>query len=680
MAKKAYVGVLTTIPVYGSEKETITITDSNISEYFDVINTGYYFFEGSGTKFSANNYGSGDTAETRLIAKRDIESISFKHYFYADSTEHAWLTIKVAGDSIKGGAASNYSSVQTYSGSLSKGDEIYFYVQRGYISSDSTYMCYFSDLTVDWPVKTGNIEKSVARKIKKLYCGVPTDFKIYEDRTVSVQIKSDNISRYFQVENGETYYFSGVDDTFTSNNAGKGLSTATTVFTARQDISELLFTYSYSSESNDKFTLIVGGETVENGVSGATTTKTYSGSLSKGETISLKYSKNLFTNGNDDKCTLSGMSITILEPVQIGTEIREVARKIRRAYVGVEGVARLWWSGGELSYFGPVTKLSVGRYGISATSNGKYAVFAGGKYCTTLSNGDTSRPDQTTVDAYDASLTRKTATELSVARSYIGAAAAQDIAIFAGGNNSDSGKTTVDAYDTELTRLSGPSISGSSSTVTYGLSFGDYAIFYANGSMNAYDQYLTKTIIDSISISGFGSTTVGGYALFGGGGAMSGGTLSEVSSTVYAYDASFTRTTVDLSVARYTPRGEHVNDYAIFAGGKTGTGTNTATKVVDAYDKSLTRITPTQLQTAYEICVSTSLGDNAIFNHGTFAYDGHLTMFIPSAMQPSLPANFDRYRSAATAVGDYALFGGGGYSEGIGEAQGKDYVYAYTID
>lgn len=130
-------------------------------------------------------------------------------------------------------------------------------------------------------------------------------------KEVIVAITADNIGDYFTVTNG-SYYFAGSGAVFTSNNVGKANSTASTVLTAKQDISILTFNYSYSSEWNyDTFTLKVGGTTVEDGVSGATTNKTYSGSLAKGRTVEFTYTKDSSQNLNDDKCTFSNMYITI---------------------------------------------------------------------------------------------------------------------------------------------------------------------------------------------------------------------------------------------------------------------------------------------------------------------------------------------------------------------------------
>ena len=85
-----------------------------------------------------------------------------------------------------------------------------------------------------------------------------------------------------------------------------------------------------------------------------------------------------------------------------------VARKVKKAYIGVGGVARIFWSGGELAYYGTATALSSGRTYHAAATVGNYALFGGGY---SYSSGY-----MTTVDAYSASLIRSTPTALSEAR------------------------------------------------------------------------------------------------------------------------------------------------------------------------------------------------------------------------------------------------------------------------
>ena len=172
---------------------------------------------------------------------------------------------------------------------------------------------------------------------KKAYIGVLTDIPIYTEETKTISITANNIADYFTVVNGSTYYFVGSGDTFTSNNGGVNSSTATTTLTAKMDMDAISFNYSYSSEAHfDKFTLVVAGTTVANAVSGATTSKSYSGSLSAGDTISFTYAKDGSQHSNKDKCTFSGMRITATVKTQTGTETKSVARKVKKAYIGVE--------------------------------------------------------------------------------------------------------------------------------------------------------------------------------------------------------------------------------------------------------------------------------------------------------------------------------------------------------
>ena len=129
---------------------------------------------------------------------------------------------------------------------------------------------------------------------------------------IVVNITASNIPEYFTVTNGSSYYFKGSGNVFTTNNAGVSSSTASTTLTAKQNISEISFNYSYSSEPNfDKFTLKVAGSTIENAVSGATTAKSYNGSLTSGQTIEFKYVKDSSFDENDDKCTFSNMVIKL---------------------------------------------------------------------------------------------------------------------------------------------------------------------------------------------------------------------------------------------------------------------------------------------------------------------------------------------------------------------------------
>ena len=161
----------------------------------------------------------------------------------------------------------------------------------------------------------------------------------YVTTTETINITAGNISAYFTVSNN-SYYFVGNGSVFTTNNGGVANSTAKTTLTAKQNMSNITFNYSYSSEANyDKFTLTVAGTVIENAVSGATTTKSYSGTLSAGDTIIFQYAKDVSADRNDDKCTFSDITISITTQEQDGFT-DNVAKIVKQGYLGHEGVAK----------------------------------------------------------------------------------------------------------------------------------------------------------------------------------------------------------------------------------------------------------------------------------------------------------------------------------------------------
>jgi hypothetical protein len=456
---------------------------------------------------------------------------------------------------------------------------------------------------------------------KAMYIGVSTEFPIYSSGG-TINITGDNITDYFTVTNG-TYYFkwNSSSNAFASSNIGVGGSTATSTWKAINDISNLSFTYSYSSESGwDKFTLTIAGTTVENAVSGSTTIKSWSGSLTAGQTIVLTYSKDSSVDRNDDVCKVYNITADIR--VQTGTYIRDVAKKVKKAYVGIDNIARkikkmyigvngmarcIFHNDQKLSYYGTATSLSSARYLLAATSVGNYALFGGG-----YRSGSTY---SSVVNSYDTNLTRGTPTSLIYSRGYLAATSVGNYALFGGGSDGDE-MSTVDAYDTSLTRTN-------------------------PANLNEARYYLA-------------ATSVGNYALFGGGSGYG------YSSTVDAYDTSLTRTNpTGLCYSRDRMAATSVGNYALFGGGTSANGTNLS---VDVYNSSLTRTNTIYLTTQKSMLSATNIGDYAIFGGG---YDGSTHTSTVDAYDTSLTQttttelSLARYRLAATSVGNYALFGGG---------------------
>jgi len=307
-----------------------------------------------------------------------------------------------------------------------------------------------------------------------------------------------------------------------------------------------------------------------------------------------------------------------------------------------------------LSYYGTATPLSVARGYLAGASVGNYALFAGGYDGSTYSS---------TVDAYDASLTRTTPKALSSTREKLAGASVGNYALFAGGYSGSTYRSTVDAYDASLTRTT-PTALSSARYALAGASVGNYALFaggYGGGSyrdtVDAYDALLTRTTPTALSSARryLAGASVGNYALFAGG--YGGGSSRD---PVDAYDASLTHTTpTALSVARRYLAGASVGNYALFAGGHGG---GSYRDTVDAYDASLTHTTPTALSSTRDALAGASVGNYALFAGGyggtsnrdtVDAYDAALTHTTPTALSSA------RRYLAGASVGDYALFAGG---------------------
>ena len=212
-------------------------------------------------------------------------------------------------------------------------------------------------------------------------------------------------------------------------------------------------------------------------------------------------------------------------------------------------------------------------------------------------------------------------------------------------------------------------------------SVGDYALFgggsSARSTVDAYNTSLTRTTPTALSTGRrwLAATTVGNYALFGG------GYSSNYYATLDAYNTSLTRTTPpESSIARCDLAATTVGNYALFGGG--GAYYTSDTTKVDAYDNSLTRTTPTELSQGLRAnLAATTVGNYALFGGGarttttaTYyatvdSYNTSLTRTTPTALSQA------RSYLKATTVGNYALFGGGySYSSGVG-----NYYYA-TVD
>ena len=289
----------------------------------------------------------------------------------------------------------------------------------------------------------------------------------------------------------------------------------------------------------------------------------------------------------------------------------------------------------------------------------------------------------------------KQPTHLSKARYSLAATSIGDYALFgSGGVIGGNGYAEVDAYDTSLLRTT-PTTLSQRRIYLAATSIGNYALF-GGGSygtwnnadrynvVDAYDTSLVRTTPTPLSEerSKLSATSVGNYALFGGGDYYNSYYEKVMSlDVVDAYDTSLVRTTpTRLSQPRHLLSSTSIGDYALFVGGYYYYSSSYEfSAVVDAYDTSLVRTTPTPLSQARYSLAATSIGDYALFGScgsglsdvGDIvdAYDTSLVRTTPT------PLSQARYDLAATSIGNYALFGGGDK----GSYTASDIVDAYSV-
>ncbi len=332
------------------------------------------------------------------------------------------------------------------------------------------------------------------------------------------------------------------------------------------------------------------------------------------------------------------------------------ARKIKKGYIGIGGIARPFFSAEQkLTYYGTTTELSVARENLAAATIGKYALFAGG------SSSDS--PRYATVDTYDKNLVKGVATDLSVAREDLTATVIGDYALFAGGyyyNSTNYYYATVDTYDKNLVKGTATNLSIARHWMG-ATSIGDYALFGGGWDSNSdpvstvetYDKNLVKGTATSLSVTRYNlaATSIGDYALFGGG--SNEGTASLVVDT---YDKNLVKgvATNLTGASRYSLAAATIGDYALFAGGY-----NSA--VVDTYDKNLVKGVATDLTKGRSNLKAAIVGDYALFGGGSNS--ATMDIYDKNLVKEITTMDLSKFRDclAATSVGDYALFAGGNF-------------------
>ena len=212
------------------------------------------------------------------------------------------------------------------------------------------------------------------------------------------------------------------------------------------------------------------------------------------------------------------------------------------------------------------------------------------------------------MDVYNSSLVKSTASDFNHHHNRGVATTVGNYALFAGGSYGTYGSTDVDVYNSSLVKSTASNLSGKRVDFS-ATSVGDYALFaggtnitYTNdepeyySTVDVYNSSLVKSTATNLTVgvSDLSATTVGNYALFGGG-----GTYPPYTSytDVDAYSSSLVKSIApDLTEGCDEGAATTVGDYAIFAGGycETRSGKD-SNNTVDVYNPSLVKSTATRL-------------------------------------------------------------------------------------
>lgn len=165
----------------------------------------------------------------------------------------------------------------------------------------------------------------------------------------------------------------------------------------------------------------------------------------------------------------------------------------------------------------------------------------------------------------------------------------------------------------------------------------------------------------------FAATCLSNYALIAGGQTSDNPPSTSATKIVNVYDKSLTKTTTELAGIRNNLSATHIGSYALFVGGR-NQGNMDGLRTVEAFDESLSRSFPGNITYGRWGIGATHIGNYALFAGGTSGENwyGNLSNFTEvdawnNSLTHSSPSRLDTGRgvTAATYVGNYAIFGGG---------------------
>ena len=188
---------------------------------------------------------------------------------------------------------------------------------------------------------------------KNAYVGVETQVPVYGKKQIT--FSNENINEFFTVQNNSAYPFHIMPSTtnragFIPGNLGVNSSTSQIVLTANQDlVVKKIYVKYYTERKYDKINITINAVTILGDASGEDTYEsTANRMLSAGDKIVMSYVKDSSNHHPSEAMTKIDIEC---EPITVDTimgyETKPVARRIKKAYVGVNGKARLCYLGYE---------------------------------------------------------------------------------------------------------------------------------------------------------------------------------------------------------------------------------------------------------------------------------------------------------------------------------------------
>lgn len=494
--------------------------------------------------------------------------------------------------------------------------------------------------------------------MENIYIGIPK--LVYSDfqKVSPISIHQENIEDFFIITKG-SYTFNEENEIFINNNSSVQGSTATLTLQAKYDM-DISFDYFYStSQSSNIFKIQIGNIYVEWSYPSLKVFKSYSTKIKKDTLISFSYYKSSYAENYESKCGFQNMIIKPslphkIEEIGVSRQVKKffigldnVARQIVRAYIGVDGYARPCY----------------GVYGLTKNGQISMGILSDRGACTTVYKNNAIISSGT--ESYNMVSCSKTLTfsKLSYSYSYWnpGSASIGIYGLMGGGATAaySGAISSMYYYSTSLTRSSATNLTVARQEIKTMSLQNKYAFFCGGRDTNnsftknidIYNTSFTKTAKTL-------SSSLGWHAVAS---TKNHGIIINSDGNKYCFDTSFTMTLLPPEEKyQYDRTGASIGNYALFAGGGTSTTTDTSTKDILIFDSSLSKINSTiSLSQKNMKLQGVSTDKHAVFGAGHYyssivdAYDQYLTHL------PQTNTSSGRQYASGGYVGNYILFCGG---------------------